>query len=114
MDLITLTKKYVDYFDNKNIQEIGKLMSDEFHLTDGEVIELAPKQAVLTYIDGLMRANSKRFQFQMIDVFGSGNRTVLEFNLYLDDSIYHGVDVIFWSKGLMTKMKAFVNEVTQP
>jgi len=44
-------KKYVDHFNDKNIQEIGKLMNDEFHLTDGEVIKLALKQALLTYSD---------------------------------------------------------------
>ena len=111
MDLVSLTHAYVSSFDKKDIDGLSNLMSDEFVLSDGVVNGLAPKKEVLLYISQMMEANVKRFGFEVVDILRGSGFTILEFKLYLDNTIFHGVDLIQWDNGLMTSMKAFLNDV---
>jgi hypothetical protein len=112
MDLVALTNSYAEAFDKKNIKRIGDLMSDVFTLTDGVVNKLAPKKEVIPYIWELMQSNSSKFEFEVIEILEGLNFTTLEFKLYLNDEIFHGVDLIQWQDGLMVDMRAFLNNVS--
>lgn len=110
MDLECLTRSYVKFFDEKSLEKVGSLMSDNFELSDGIVNGLTPKNEVLSYIAKLMELNSKIFRFEALNVLTGEDFTILEFKLYLDDSVLHGVDLIHWCDGLMVNMKAFLNQ----
>lgn len=102
-----LTKKYVDFFNSKNIAGVAALLEDRFSLIDPHVKILNVKSDALDYIKKLFESN-KDLSFVANNIYVDGNISIIEFTLNLGQKNYNGVDIIQWKDRKMVSMRAYL------
>ena len=106
-DIRELTAGYVTAFHSRDLQGVASLMAELFTLTDPDVTELAPKEAVLDYIKSLFDRNVG-LSFIAHKILVDGDTSAIQFTLILGESVFDGVDVIEWKADKMTSVMAYL------
>jgi ketosteroid isomerase-like protein len=103
-----LTKKYIDAFDNKDLEKISVLVSDKFILEDPVVKRIEGKDEVLKAIGNIFNACNK-LSFKAKNIYEDNQTTIIEFVLKLDDTILTGTDIIEWENNKMKELRAYLD-----
>lgn len=110
VSLMSLSRTYIKAFNDKDIEIISSLLSNEFTLSDPSVT-LHGKNDVLEYISGIFDS-SEVFSFEERNVFVDGKYSIIEFELKINNTVLIGTDVISWgNQDKMLSMKAYLYEV---
>lgn len=106
--LKSLTKNYVEAFNNKNIEQISKLFLDDFVLEDPVVNRIIGKKNSLEAIKAIF-ASCRNLSFEAKSVYQDNQTTILEFILKLDNTTLIGVDIIEWENNKMKELRAYLD-----
>lgn len=109
--LLLKTSEYANAFNKKIINNISLLLSDEFKLTNPNVI-IEDKIQFIDYINTLF-SNSKNLIFNAKNIYVINDKTsIIEFELIINDKIFVGIDLISWSVNLkILSIDAYTYEV---
>lgn len=103
------TLDYIQAFDGRLINDVEEFFSDEFILND-PAVNIKGKSKVLAYISDLFKANVN-LQFKSNNILVDRQRSVIEFELTLGDTVLIGTDVILWDNdNKMISMNAYLHE----
>lgn len=103
------TLDYVRAFDGGIIDTVAEFFSEEFILNDPSV-NLKGKDSVVTYISELFASQSD-LQFASSNILVDRQRSVIEFELTLGETVLIGTDVILWNNdNKMISMNAYLHE----
>ncbi|MFM8551206.1 MAG: sugar phosphate nucleotidyltransferase [Nitrospiraceae bacterium] len=101
------TRPYVAFFHQRNLAGIRALLADRFAHEDAVVGRLEGKEAALAYIGELLRSNP-RLSFSARQLVADDARSVIEFELQLNDRLLRGTDVIEWEADRMKELRAYL------
>lgn len=100
---------YIEAFNSRSIEIVADFFSEEFTLNDPSV-NIKGKSEVLTYISELFE-NNTNLQFKSNNILVDRQRSVIEFELTIDDVVLIGTDVVFWNNdNKMISMNAYLHE----
>lgn len=103
------TLDYVRAFDGRMIDTVAEFFSKEFILNDPSV-NLKGKDNVVTFISELFE-NHSDLQFKSSNILVDRQRSVIEFELILGETVLIGTDVILWNNdNKMISMNAYLHE----
>ncbi len=105
---IELTKTYIDYFNNKDIDGISSILHEQFYLEDPVVKRVEGKSNSLYTINNIF-TSVKDIEFKAKNIFQDKNTTMIEFILVLDGAELAGVDIIEWEDEKMTALRAYLD-----
>ena len=108
MNLLELTKEYIDAFDRKDIDHLSALFSESFTLEDPVVIRLEGRNKALKAIEDIYNS-CNTLSFSAKNIFCFENTSIIEFTLKLDDKVLTGADIIEWKDSKMVALRAYVN-----
>ncbi|WP_323596053.1 nuclear transport factor 2 family protein [Aliarcobacter butzleri] len=103
-----LTKKYIEAFDNKNLDKCAELFTDDFALEDPVVKRIEGKVEVLKAIKGIFDS-CKTLDFSAKNIYQDSQTTIIEFALKLDDTVLTGTDIIEWEDNKMKELRAYLD-----
>ncbi|AXP09035.1 nuclear transport factor 2 family protein [Campylobacter hepaticus] len=106
--LTKLTKKYINAFNDKNLNELETLFDENFALEDPVVKRIEGKEECLQAIKKIFEA-CKQLSFSAKNIFQDKNTTFIEFILVLDDMRLEGVDIIEWQDEKIIELRAYLN-----
>jgi len=107
--LYSRTLDYIQSFDSRSINCVAEFFSEEFLLNDPSV-NIKGKDSAVAYISELFQANEK-LQFKSNNILVDRQRSVIEFELTLGDTVLIGTDVILWDNdNKMISMNAYLHE----
>ena len=105
------TKLYIDAFSGKNINKIEELMSVNFSLTDPNT-KITGRKEVLEYLNKIFNKSNELHFLEKNIFITDDDQSIIEFTLKIDNQIFIGTDVIYWSKTQeMTSMDAYLYEI---
>ncbi|MBU2904905.1 nuclear transport factor 2 family protein [Arenibacter algicola] len=107
-NLKNLTKKYIQAFDNKDINSIKALLTEDFILEDPVVKKVRGRDNALKKILEIFNG-AEVLSFKAISVFQQDNTTLIEFNLILDDVTLKGVDILDWENNKIKELRAYLD-----
>lgn len=104
MDLKKITETYFKFFEEKRIEDLSNLYSDEISLKDWE-LDLKGKKKVL-------KANASLFELEfsvvVYSIYQSENKTFNEIAIFINNNVLKIIDVIsFDEQGLICDIKAY-------
>lgn len=105
-----LSQTFAGAFSQKNINDIGNLMHENFRLFDPVLRNLSGR-------DNVLRAMQKDFnKFQDIqyiakNIYQDGNTTIIDFEIRLDDILLRGVDIMKWEQEKMVSLDCYYTEL---
>lgn len=104
------TKKYIQYFNAKEITALGSMLSDDFTLEEPNE-KIVGKGKSLIHIDKIFSENPS-LSFNALNIFVPDKKTsIIEFELNLNDVNLKGIDIIKWSdQDEIKELKAYINE----
>lgn len=103
-----LTKKYIEAFNSKDLDNCPELFTDDFTLEDPVVKRIEGKVEVLKAIKGIMDSCT-RLNFSAKNIYQDGQTTLIEFTLKLDDTVLTGIDIIEWENNKMKELRAYLD-----
>lgn len=103
-----LTEKYIEAFNNKDLDKCVQLFTDDFALEDPVVKRVEGKKEVLKTIKGIFDSCST-LDFNAKNIYQDGNTTIIEFTLKLDDIVLSGTDIIEWENNKMKELRAYLD-----
>jgi len=103
-----LTKKYIEAFNNKDLEKCAELFTDDFALEDPIVKRIEGKDEVLKAIKGIFHSY-KALVFNAKNIFQDENTTIIEFTLKLDNTVLTGADIIEWKDNKMKELRAYLD-----
>jgi dTDP-glucose pyrophosphorylase len=103
---LDLTKEYIKAFNEKNLDKISLMLSDDFVLEDPIVKRIKGKSSVLDAIKKIFE-NCNELIFSAKNIYFDGTITIIEFELQIDDTSLKGTDVIEWSGQEMKELRAY-------
>ncbi len=106
--LIELTREYIKAFDNKDLESVSLLLTEDFALEDPAVKRIEGKVNVLNTIEGIFNS-CKTLNFTEKNIYVSDNTTIIEFILKLDDTVLTGTDIIEWENNKMKELRAYLD-----
>jgi hypothetical protein len=107
--LYSRTIDYIQAFDSRSLDCVAEFFSDDFILNDPSV-NIKGKSQVLAFISDLFEANMN-LQFKSENILVDRQRSVIEFELTLGDTVLIGTDVILWDNdNKMISMNAYLHE----
>ena len=106
-DIRKSTERYVSAFDARDLDEIARMLAEDFELTDHQVTALKPKSEVIEYIRTLFTAH-KTLHFVAHNIIVDDLTSVINFTLTLNDQAFDGVDIITWTSGHMKSLTAYL------
>lgn len=106
--IIENVEAYISAFDSKNLEAIANLLSEYFVLEDPVVKRIEGKENALKAIQDIF-SGCNELQFKSRNIFVDGQTSVIEFSLDLDTIHLEGVDVIEWSDGKMSELRAYLD-----
>lgn len=106
--LIELTREYIKAFDNKDIESVSLLLTEDFALEDPVVKRIEGKESVLNAISGIFDS-CNTLNFTEKNIYVSDNTTIIEFILKLDDTVLTGTDIIEWENNKMKELRAYLD-----
>ncbi len=105
---IELTKEYIEAFNNKDLEKVAKLFTDDFALEDPVVKRIEGKENVVEAIKGIFES-CKILDFKAKNIYQDKTTTIIEFILKLDDTILTGIDIIEWEDSKMKELRAYLD-----
>tara|TARA_B100001248_G_scaffold260684_1_gene249622 strand:- start:25157 stop:25492 length:336 start_codon:yes stop_codon:yes gene_type:complete len=106
---IALTKDYIEAFNNKSIDNIVSLFSDDIVLEDPVVKRLEGKDKVVAAVRNIFDG-CKALSFTSKNIYETINgQTMIEFILILDDTKLEGVDILEWNNDKITELRAYLD-----
>ena len=106
--LKVLTKKYIQAFDNRDIEEVAKLLTEDFSLEDPVIKRIEGKKKVLEAIDSIFKS-CQELNFEAKNIYQDSNTTIIEFILTLDRTVLFGIDIIEWEGKKMKELRAYLD-----
>jgi len=107
--LYNRTLDYIKAFDSCSIELVAEFFSKNFVLNDPSV-NIVGKDKVVKYIAELFE-NNTNLKFTSNNILVDRQRSVIEFELTIDDVQLIGTDVIFWGNdNKMVSMSAYLHE----
>ncbi|MCT7563744.1 nuclear transport factor 2 family protein [Aliarcobacter butzleri] len=103
-----LTEKYIEAFDNKDLDKCAELFTDDFALEDPVVKRIEGKGEVLKAIKGIFDSCAN-LDFSAKNIYQDENTTIIEFILKIDDTILTGTDIIEWEGNKMKELRAYLD-----
>jgi limonene-1,2-epoxide hydrolase len=103
-----LTKQYIEAFNNKDIQRVAQLLTDDFVLEDPVVKRVEKKSEVLKSIQNLFDSCIK-LSFEAKNIYRDNQITIIEFILKLDETVIIGTDIIEWEDNKMKELRAYLD-----
>lgn len=103
-----LTKQYIEAFNNKNLDEIAKLLDENFILQDPVVKRIFGKNECLKAIENIFKSANK-INFSAKNIYQDKDVTFIEFILTLDSLKLEGVDIIEWKDKKMVELRAYLD-----
>jgi len=103
-----LTLKYIDYFNNKDLEKLSELFTNDFSLEDPVVKRIKGKESVLQAIKGIFDS-CEDLSFKAKNIYQDNETTIIEFILKLDDTILTGTDIIEWENNKMKELRAYLD-----
>lgn len=103
-----LTEKYIEAFDNKDLDKCAELFTDDFALEDPVVKRIEGKGEVLKAIKGIFDSCTI-LNFSAKNIYQDENTTIIEFILKIDDTILTGTDIIEWEDNKMKELRAYLD-----
>ncbi|MBT4122204.1 nuclear transport factor 2 family protein [bacterium] len=103
-----LTQKYIEAFDNKDLEKCAELFTDDFALEDPVVKRIEGKEKVLEAIKGIFDS-CETLNFEAKNIYQDNQTTIIEFILKLDDTILTGIDIIEWEDNKMKELRAYLD-----
>jgi len=107
--LYSKTRDYIKAFDAGKIDRVADFFSDNFILNDPSV-SLSGKKAVVEFVSKLFE-NNPNLQFTSSNILVDHQRSVIEFELTLGETVLVGTDVILWDNdNKMISLNAYLHE----
>lgn len=106
--LIELSKQYVEAFNNKDIEKVAELFTDNFALEDPVVKRIEGKEKVLEAINGIFKS-CQELSFEAKNIYQDNTTTIIEFVLILDGTVLSGIDIIEWEGEKMKELRAYLD-----
>lgn len=103
-----LAEKYIEAFNNKDLDKCAQLFTDDFALEDPVVKRVEGKKEVLKTIKGIFDSCST-LDFNAKNIYQDENTTIIEFTLKLDDIVLSGTDIIEWENNKMKELRAYLD-----
>jgi len=103
-----LTQEYIKAFDNKDIESISLLLTEDFALEDPVIKRIEGKGSVLNVISGIFDS-CNTLNFSSKNIYEEGSTTIIEFILKLDDTVLTGTDIIEWENNKMKELRAYLD-----
>ncbi len=107
MSLYSLTTRYIDAFNDRDIETVSSMLSDNAVLED-PANTFVGKQDVIEEVKGLFSAETLIFSPTGVFVDEDNSTSVIEFLITVNDDKLAGVDIITWEDNLMTSLRAYV------
>ena len=107
MSLQILTQRYIDAFNDRDLGTIREMLTDDAALEDPANL-FEGKEQVAEEVKNLFGATT--LIFSPTDIFiDEGNQTsIIEFNITVNDDKLCGVDIISWTEGKISSLRAYV------
>lgn len=103
-----LTQKYIEYFNNKDLENLSELFLSDFALEDPVVKRIEGKENVLEVIKGIFDS-CNTLNFSAKNIYQDNQTTIIEFVLKLDDTVLIGTDIIEWQDNKMKELRAYLD-----
>lgn len=103
-----LTQKYIEYFNNKDLENLSELFLSDFALEDPVVKRIEGKENVLEVIKGIFDS-CNTLNFSARNIYQDNQTTIIEFVLKLDDTVLIGTDIIEWQDNKMKELRAYLD-----
>lgn len=103
-----LTEEYIVAFNNKDIDAVSLLLTEDFALEDPVVKRIEGKESVLNAISGIFDS-CNTLNFSSKNIYEEGSTTIIEFILKLDDTVLTGTDIIEWENNKMKELRAYLD-----
>ncbi len=103
-----LTEHYIAGFDAKDLDQIAKLMHNDFALEDPVVKRIEGKEKVLEAIKGIFDS-CDALDFNAKNIYLDKETSIIEFTLKLDETTLTGTDIIEWEDGKMKELRAYLD-----
>ena len=103
-----LTKNYIEAFNNKDLEKISELFTNDFALEDPVVKRIEGKVEVLKSIQNLFDSCTK-LSFEAKNIYQDNKTTIIEFILKLDETVLAGTDIIEWESNKMKELRAYLD-----
>ena len=100
------SRAYVHAFHAMDLDSVMNFFDDDATLTDPGV-NLSGKAAIRDFLTGLF-ASVKKINFIEKNILVDGEKSVIEFELQIDDQRYIGTDVIQWQAGKISALRAYL------
>ena len=107
-NLKTLTEEYTKAFDNKDINSLKSMLTEDFILEDPVVQKVVGRENALKKILEIFNG-AEKLSFQAKNIYQEGNTTMIEFNLTLDDVKLKGVDILDWEQDKIKQLRAYLD-----
>lgn len=109
MTIEALTRRYVEAFGARDLDAVAEMLHEDFVLEDPVVVRVEGKAKALVEIRKIFESNPNKLDFRARNIFVDGEASIIEFVLELDGATLKGTDVIEWSGGKMTAMRAYLD-----
>jgi ketosteroid isomerase-like protein len=103
-----LTQKYIESFNNKNLENLAELFLNDFVLEDPVVKRIEGKENVLKAIKDIFDS-CEDLSFKAKNIYQDNQITIIEFILKLDSTILTGTDIIEWEDNKMKELRAYLD-----
>ncbi len=100
------SRAYVHAFHAMDLDSVMNFFDDDATLIDPGV-NLSGKAAIRDFLTGLF-ASVKKINFIEKNILVDGEKSVIEFELQIDDQRYIGTDVIQWQAGKISALRAYL------
>jgi len=103
-----LTKEYIKAFNNKDLEKISKLLTDNFALEDPVIKRIEGKKISLEVIKKIFDS-CNNLNFYAKNIYQDNQTTIIEFKLKLDDTVLRGTDIIEWHDNKIKELRAYLD-----
>jgi hypothetical protein len=102
-----LTEKYIAAFNAKSLHDVVDMFDRNATLIDPGNHKIGQENIRSMLVQ--LFSETKLLEFKALSVLAEQNRSVIEFELKLDDKLLKGVDIIDWNnKGHIVKLNAYL------
>jgi len=103
-----LTEKYIEAFNNKDLDKCAELFIDDFALEDPVVKRIEGKKEVLEAMKGIFDS-CNALDFSAKNIYQDNQTTIIEFILKLDKTVLTGTDIIEWQDNKIIELRAYLD-----
>jgi hypothetical protein len=105
--LKNVTEEYVKAFNQRSFHKVMDFFDKNSSLTDPNNTLIGIEQIREMLLN--LFTNTKELSFVAKNILVENQRSVIEFELKIDEKVLHGVDIIDWSnKGKITSLNAYI------